>query len=305
LCNDNIFAFYPKVLKSVYQQRRRRTAGDNGYHEVSYRRKCMLVRFDLSALSRRCSAKFAFALLNLRSQVMKRLWSVAPLIVVASALVLMIGYAKTRVPRSAAGGGSHTASPQAQPQPIDVRLFVAQGMPVQFTEVVAKNEKGSADLAYTLVNNSGGSIGGFDLALLDFNPGGKLMGIQCWSVQTNVEASERQSFSVNLRHRVTPGDRLVFCVEAIRGDAGAWQVDFNDLAQAIGASVAGASAASPEVKQRAENIPESFGGAYCSDAFGKAFRLAKFGDRKALTEFACDRDQRFSAFSFSEKNLVK
>jgi hypothetical protein len=301
---SNWLGFYRNVLEPVYQRGCWRIAGNNGCHKVFHRRKCMSARFDLSALSRRRSAKFAFALLYLRGLVMKRLSSVALLIVVASALVLMIGSAKIRVMRSASGGGSHAASPQAQPQPMDVGLFVAQGMPVQFTEVVAKNEKGSADLAYTLINNSGGSIGGVDLALLDFNPRGKLMRIQSWSVQMDVEASERQSFSVSLRHRVTPGDRLVLCVEAVRGGAGAWQVDFNDLAQAIGASVAGANATYTEVKQRAEKVPESFGGAYCSDAFARAFRLAKSGDGKSLTSFTCDRNQRFSAFSFSEKNLV-
>jgi hypothetical protein len=235
---------------------------------------------------------------------MKRLRPVTLFILIASALGLMIGFAKTRILRSMAGG-AHIASPQAQPQPINVGLFVVQGMPVQFSDVIVRNDKGSADLGYTLVNNSGGLIGGFDMALLNFNTAGKLMGIQSWSVQTNVGASARQSFSRNLRHKVTPGDRLVLCVEAIRGDAKMWWVEFNDLAQAIGASVTGANVTPPEVKQRAEKIPESFGGAYCSDAFGKAFRLAKSGDGKGLTSFACDRDQRFSAFRFSAKSLVK
>src|SRR5262245_53776276 len=136
-----------------------------------------------------------------RSRVMKRLWPVALSILAASALVLMIGYAKTRVLRSSAGGVSRIASPQAQPQPIDVGLFVAQGMPVRFAEAIAKNDKGSADLTYTLTNNSGGSIGGFDLALFDFNPAGKLMGVQSWSVHQEIEAGASQSFSLNLRHR--------------------------------------------------------------------------------------------------------
>jgi hypothetical protein len=236
---------------------------------------------------------------------MKRLRPVALSILVASVLALMIGYAKTRVLLSAAGGGSRIASPQAQPQPIDVGLFVAQGMPVQFAEAVAKNDKGSPDLTYTLTNNGGGSIDGIDLALFDFNPAGKLMEVQSWSPQTKIEAGASQTFSLKLRHRMTPGNRLVLCVEAIRGDAGAWQVDFNDLAQAMGASVAGVSATPPEVKQRAEKIPESFGGAYCSDAFGRAFLLAKSDDGKGLTSFICDRDQHFSAFSFSAKNLVQ
>jgi len=236
---------------------------------------------------------------------MKRLRPVALSILAAHALVLMIGYSKTRVLRSAASVGSRGASPQAQLQPIAVGLFVAQGMPVQFTEAVASNNKGSADLTYTLTNNSGGSIDGFDLALFDFNPAGKLMGVQSWSVQTKVEAGASQSFSLNLRHRASPGGRLALCVEAVRGDYDAWQVDFNDLAQAIGASVAGAAATPPEVERRAEKIPESFGGVYCSDAFAKAFRLAKSGDENGLTSFACDRNQRFSAFTFGAKSLVK
>jgi len=264
----------------------------------------MPARFDLSALSRHRSTKFAIALLSLRGQVMKRLRSVALLILVASALVLMFGYAKTRALRSAAGGGSRIASPQKQPQPIEVGVFVAQGMPVQFTEAVAKNDKDSAGLTYTLTNTSGGSIGGLDLALFEFNPAGKLMGVQSWSVQTEIEAGASRSFSLNLKRRAAHGDRLALCVEAVRGDADAWQVDFNALSQATGASVTGVSATSPEVKQRAEKIPESFGGAYCSDAFAKAFRLAKSGDGKGLTSFTCDRNQRFSAFSFSEKNPV-
>jgi hypothetical protein len=236
---------------------------------------------------------------------MKRLGTVALSIFAASALVLMIGYAKTRILRSAAGGGSRIPSPQAQPQAIGVGVFVPQEMPVRFAEAVAKNDKGSADLTYTLTNNSGGSIDGFDLALFDFNPAGKLMGVQSWSVQTKIEAGASQSFSLNLRHRAAPGDRLALCVEAVRGEADAWQVDFNDLTLAVGASVAGATATPPEVKQRAEKVPESFGGAYCSDAFAKAFRLAKSGDGKGLTSFACDRDQRFSAFRFTAKSLVK
>jgi hypothetical protein len=104
---------------------------------------------------------------------------------------------------------------------------------------------------------------------------------------------------------VAPGDRLSLCVEAVRGDADVWQVDFNDLAQAIGASVVGATATPPEVKQSAEKFPESFGGAYCSDAFAKAFRLAKSDDGKGLTSFTCDRNQRFSAFRFAAKSLMK
>jgi hypothetical protein len=235
---------------------------------------------------------------------MKRLRPVALSILAASVLVMMIGHAKTRVLRSAAGG-LRSASTQAQPQSIDVGLFVAQGMPVRFAEAVAKNDKGSADLTYTLTNNSGGAIGGFDLALFDFNPAGKLMGVQSWSVQQEIEAGGSQSFSLNLRHRAAPEDRLALCVEAVRGEADAWQVDFNDLAQTVGASVVGVTVTPPEVKRRAEKIPESFGGAYCSDAFGRAFRLAKSGDGKGLTSFICDRDQHFSAFSFSAKNLVQ
>jgi hypothetical protein len=236
---------------------------------------------------------------------MKRMWPVSLSILIASALVLMIGSAKTRLLRSAAGGGSRIASPQSQPQPIDVGLFVAQRMPVRFAGAVAKNDKGSADLTYTLTNNSGGAIGGFDLALFDFNPAGKLMEVQSWSVETKIEAGASQSFSLKLRHRVAPGDRLSLCVEAVRGDADVWQVDFNDLAQAIGASVVGATATPPEVKQSAEKFPESFGGAYCSDAFAKAFRLAKSDDGKGLTSFTCDRNQRFSAFRFAAKSLMK
>jgi hypothetical protein len=241
-----------------------------------------------------------------RSQAIEQMWPVALSILVVPALVLMNGYAKTPVLRCAAGGGPHVASPQAQPQPIDVGLFIAQGMHVRFAEAVAvaKNDKGSADLTYMLTNNGGGTIGSFDLALFDFNLAGKLMGVQSWSAQTRIDAGASQSFSLKLRHRVALGNRLVLCVEAVKGDAGAWQVDFNDLAQAIGASVTGMSATSSEVKQRSEKIPESFGGAYCSDAFGRAFRLAKSGDGKGLTTFICDRDQHFSAFSFSAKNLV-
>jgi hypothetical protein len=235
---------------------------------------------------------------------MKWLRPVALLITIVSALGMMIGLAKTRILRSTAGGGAYTAFPQAQPQTLDVGLFVVQGMPIQFTEVIMRNNRGSAELNYTLANNSGQSIGGFDLALLDFNPAGKLMGIQSWSVQTNLEASARQNFSQPLRHRVTAGDRLVLCVETIRGDVNTWEVDFNDLAQTIGASAMGANAMVPEAKQRIEKIPESFGGAYCSDAFAKAFRLAKSGDGKSLTAFTCDRDQRFSALRFSAKNLM-
>jgi len=239
---------------------------------------------------------------------MKRFRLVTLFVVIAFILSLMIGYAKTRILRGSSGAGvqiTQQGPVQAQPQPINVGLFVAQGMPVQFTEVIAKNDKGAADLSYTVANNSGGPIGGFDLALLDFNPAGKLMGIQSWSMQTKIEASARQSFSLKLRHRVTPGDRLILCVEAIRGNANMWRVDFNDLAQAIGASVTGTNVMPPEVERRAEKIPESFGGAYCSDAFGRAFRLAKSGDGKGLTSFTCDRDQRFSSFRFSAKNLVK
>jgi len=235
---------------------------------------------------------------------MKRIRPVTLSILIASALVLMIGYAKTRALRSAAGGGSRIASPQAQ-QAIGVGVFVSQEMPVRFAEAVARNDKGSADLTYTLTNNSGGSIGGFDLALFDFNLAGKLMGVQSWRVETKIEAGASQSFPLNLRHRAVPGGRLVLCVEAVRGDADAWQVDFNDLAQAIGASVEGATVTPPEVKRRAEKVSVSFGGAYCSDAFAKAFRLAKSGDGKGLTSFACDRNQRFSAFGFDAKSFVK
>ena len=240
-----------------------------------------------------------------RSQVKGRLRLVTISILIAYALVLMTGDAKTRVPRYTAGGVSRIASPRSQSQPIDVRVFVAQGMPVQFAGAFAKNDKGSADLTYTLTNNSGASINGLDLTLFDFNPVGKLMGGESWSVQAKIEPGASQSFSLNLRRRVAPGDRLALCVETVRGDADAWQVDFNDLTQAIGASFAGAAATPPEVRQRAEKVPESFGGVYCSDAFAKAFRLAKSGDGKGLTAFACDRDQRFSAYRFSAKSLVK
>lgn len=239
---------------------------------------------------------------------MKRFRYIILLIAVASVLSLALGYARTRILRSHSGSDTSVArqsSPQAQPQPINVGSFVARGMPVQFTEIIAKNDKGSADLSYTLGNDSGGEIGGLDLALLAFNTAGKLMGIQTWSVQTKVEASARQSFSLKLRHRVATGDRLVLCVESIRGAADFWHVDFNELSRAISASVSGENVTPPEVSRRAEKIPESFGGAYCSDAFARAFRLARAGDGKGLTSFTCDRGQRFSSFRFKAKDLRK
>jgi hypothetical protein len=188
---------------------------------------------------------------------------------------------------------------------MDVGLFVAQGMPIQLTAVIAKIDKGLADLTYTLFNSSAGAIGSLDLALIDFNSAGKLMWVQSWSMQTKVGASERQSFSINLRHRVTPGDRLVLCVEAVRGDADVWQADFNELVQAIGVATTGAKASPLEVKRHGEKMPESFGGAYCSDALAKAFQLANSGDGKSFTSFTCDRNRRITAFTFSAKSLVK
>lgn len=192
-----------------------------------------------------------------------------------------------------------------QPRPIDALFFNASGLPIRVTAITAVNDRGASNLSYTIANTVGTKVSSVDLAAFDFNPTGSLMGVQTWNLQTNVDASASRSLSLNLKRRVTPGRRLVISVVAVRGDAGTWQVGFDELAQAIAGSITNPQGPVPVAKQNPEKIPELYGAAFCSDAFGKAFRLSKIGDGEALSAFTCDRSQRFSAFGFNAKNLTR
>lgn len=192
-----------------------------------------------------------------------------------------------------------------QPTPLDALFFNASGLPVRMTAVTAANERGTSKLNYTFNNAGTTKVSSVDLVAFDFNPAGRLMSVQTWNLQVSLNAGANQSLSLNLKRRVTPGRRLVISVESVRGDSGMWQVGFDELAQAIAVSITGPQGAVPVAKQSSEKIPESHGAAFCSDAFGRAFRLSKIGDGKALSAFTCDREQRFSAFGFNAKSLTR
>ncbi|MBS1791713.1 MAG: hypothetical protein JST85_28655 [Acidobacteria bacterium] len=194
---------------------------------------------------------------------------------------------------------------QQQPTPIDALYFNASGLPVQVTAITAVNDKGASNLSYTIANTGTTKVSSMELAVFDFNPTGMLMSVQTLSLQANLDASASRSLSLSLKRRVTPGRRVVISVEAARSDTRTWQVGFDELAQAIAVSITNPRGPVPVAKQTPEKIPELYGGAFCSDAFGKAFRLSKLGDGKALSAFTCDRDQRFSAFGFNAKSLTR
>jgi hypothetical protein len=207
--------------------------------------------------------------------------------------------------RSAKPSQLQVSAQQQQPTPLDALFFNASGLPVRMTAATAVNDRGASTLNYTFSNAGTTTVNSVDLVAFDFNPAGRLMNVQTWNLQANMDAGTSQSLSLNLKRRVTPGRRLVISVESVRGDAGMWQVGFDELAQAIAASITGPQGTVPAAKHSTEKTPESYGAAFCSDAFGRAFRLSKIGDGKALSAFTCDREQRFSAFGFNAKSLTR
>lgn len=240
---------------------------------------------------------------------MKQLRFIAMLVFAGSCLLSLIAVsAKTDIWRNSANnavGLAEISKQSQQPTPLDALIFNASGLPIRIAAITASNDRGAANLNYTIVNTGTTNVGSVDLAIFDFNPAGKLMSVQTWNLQTAVGAGATRNLSLQLKRRATPGRRLVISVEAARGDAGTWQVGFDELAQAIAASITGPQGAVPVARQSTEKIPESHGAAFCSEAFGRAFRLSKTGDGKALSAFTCDRNQRFSAFGFNEKSLTR
>jgi hypothetical protein len=239
---------------------------------------------------------------------MKRIRLVFLLTLIAVFSWIVIGYAKTyvlaKVTKNTMAKGEAMASlSRAQPQSIVIGAYVAPGFPIRFTEAVAVNDKGASTLSYTLANTDANAVNGLNLALFDFNPAGRLMKIQSWRLQADLKSGASEKFSLALKHRVTPGDRLILSVDSIRGGAGGWKTNFGELAVAASILVVGGQGPPPSVSRTDASLPDSYGADYCSEAFGKAFRLSKVGDAKRLTSFSCDRDRRSFAFCFGAKSL--
>lgn len=239
---------------------------------------------------------------------MKQIRLIALLAIVATALGLICVYAKPYVVRHSTAVNLTAIEQdisQAQPQPLNIGTFVAQGLPIQFTQTTAANDKGASTLGYTLTNSDGRALNSVNLVLFDFNSAGKLMKLQSWNLQTDLKAGANEKFSLQLKHRATPGGRLILSADSVWGESAVWKVDFNDLANAAATLVAQPGSVSLRSARVDQATPESFGSAYCGEAFSKAFRLSKTGDEKRLTSFSCDRDQRLFAFGFNAKSLKK
>jgi len=196
--------------------------------------------------------------------------------------------------------------------PVATSFYNLAGLPIQIAAAAAGFDKGVTTLSYALSNAGGAEVSAVDMVLFDFNPAGKLLNAQAWNLQPGLGAGKSATFSLRLRSHPTPASRLVLSVEAVRADADVsrntatnWQADFTGLAQAVATLVAGGNAVSPQTTQARASIPELFGSSYCSDAFGRAFRLSKAGGAQPLTAFTCDRNERSFVFGFNGKSLAQ
>ncbi len=232
------------------------------------------------------------------------------LILIVCLLGMAAVFASTKFLRSSSSlptSPSETVSMPQQQTLLNSAYFNAAGLSVQVAAVAAQNSGGQTSLNYTINNTGSFATDSIDMALFDFDPSGGLVKVQSWNVRTPLNAGASAPISFKLKYRAAANARLVLSIETIkRNDStpGIIQVNLSDLARTIALTMAGNKGVPlPEVKT-VNGALESFGAAYCSDAFSKAFRLSKTADNKRLTSFTCDRTERTYLYGFSGKNLL-
>jgi hypothetical protein len=248
------------------------------------------------------------------SNVTKRLRSGALLIVVASAIGLMIGIAKTGKLRVWQAYGSNMAQPQgpAPKKEISIESYVVPGLPITMSNIVVvadkrnnQNDDWAEVLKFSVTNQGEERLTSLNLALLDFNRGGHLRQVDGWVKKVEMAPDSATEVVLGLKRRVTSGSRLVLTIERVNGVEGVQEVHFTDLAQTIAALVWGETPQAPGVQRADTPIPDDHSSSLCHNAFIRAMNLSQAGDRTRVTSYTCDQNNLSWSFTFNGKLLTR
>jgi hypothetical protein len=214
--------------------------------------------------------------------------------------------------KPARASGVAAQSPSAPAKVIALDAYVAPGVPVALSNVVAEVEKtdndkvdGVARVKFQLMTPGSAAVGSVSLTLFEFNGGGRLRRVGGWLREVGLSPGSPQDASLELRRRLTNGDRLVLAVERASGAAGTWETSFTDLAQAVALLVTGRGPLTPAVQASAQQLPDDFGADYCAGALRRAMALSQAGDKASVTSFGCNQSDRSYSFTYQGKSLTR
>jgi hypothetical protein len=235
-------------------------------------------------------------------------------------LVVMTIYAKTIAERASPGYPGtaatrkveNTAQPSVTQKEILIDSYVVPGLPVTLSNVIAQvdqqdnqNDDWAAALQFSVKSQSKSKLTGLNLALLDFNGAGRLSQVDGWVKTIELLPAGSTEVRVELKRRITPGDRLVLAIERVNGTEGTRDVSFTDLARTVAALVTAAPTQAPAVQFASTALPDDYGSSLCRNALARAMALSQAGDKTRVTSYTCDQYDRSWSITFNGKILTQ
>ncbi|MGH9769609.1 MAG: hypothetical protein ACREAB_19465 [Blastocatellia bacterium] len=246
----------------------------------------MPAQFDLSALSRRRSAKFALALL---------------MAVGAITLVTFTARAWRNKTGSTPGqdGAAAQQEAQAQPAPVTSGLFVASALPVTIAVGAPNSDKGFPEIPLAINAKAASKVTNLSLVLFELSQTGKLLGAESINGVVDLTAKRSDNFPLRVRRRVKFGSPVILAVESAHGPDESWQIDFSELLQAAIAVAGNKPIPAVNVNQKQDRQGVDYGSNHCARAFALASHLSKFSESGGMPSFYCDQQTRGYFFSYS------
>lgn len=208
--------------------------------------------------------------------------------------------------------GLAVESSQATPVPktIPLAAFVATGMPVVLSNVVAltaraENEKADrpAQLRFIVAGAGRSDLTSLNLLLYDFDEKGLLRRVDGWIRNIDL-AAERgaATITIDLERRLQPNHKQVLAVERVNSAKGTWDALPVDLGRAAANALAGTQA-NAAIQRADVSLPDDYGAAVCSNGFSRAQLLTQAGDGASVTSYTCNQHERSFTFTFAGKAL--
>lgn len=157
---------------------------------------------------------------------MKRLFSIAVLSLIACALLLSTNSTPTQT-TLASGYGS------AQKH-IEVRSLIATGMPISIIATAKQADRSTQSvLKFSITNQTGKQLDSLFASLFIIDTAGNLVAGEGWNQTIELSGRSSKDFTVNLHNRLTPGDRAILVVHEVVAKAKSWRVETNDLVSSV------------------------------------------------------------------------
>ncbi len=134
------------------------------------------------------------------------------------------------------------------PERIPVKSMLSSGLPVSVEFVTVTQIENDSLVTYSIANKDAQKLDAVEISLIVFKADGDARGGEGWRQSLDLAKDASVDFSRRMKTKIMSGDRVVFFIHKVKGQAGEWETNSTKIIDAAKAFISGNNYTLPEIR---------------------------------------------------------